>query len=117
MSALTKKHHTKQTAQVSWHGNIYAVPIDVMEQYKVSNEEDHMSIDDVFSDLVKENGEPGVLLRGLRFREGLSQNEFAIKMNMSQANLSAIENSRRSIGKALAKRISETFEIDYRLFL
>lgn len=117
MSALTKKHHTKKVAQVSWHGSIYAVPIDVMEQYKVSNEEDYMSIDDIFSDLTEEYGEPGVLLRGLRFREGLSQNEFAKKMNMSQANLSAIENGRRSVGKVLAKRISEIFDVDYRLFL
>ena len=88
-----------------------------MEQYKVSNEEDYMSIEDVFSDLTEEYGEPGVLLRGLRFREGLSQNEFAKKMNMSQANLSAIENGRRSIGKILAKRISEVFDVDYRMFL
>ncbi len=117
MSALTKKRHTKQIAQISWHGSLYAVPLDVMEQYKISNEENYMSIDDVFSDLTKEYSEPGVLLRGLRFREGLSQNEFAKKMNMSQANLSAIENGRRSIGKILAKRISEIFYVDYRVFL
>lgn len=117
MSALTKKHHTKQMARFSWHGGIYAVPVDVIEQYKVSNQDEYMSVEDVFSDLTEEYGEPGVLLRGLRFREGLSQNEFAKKMSMSQANLSAIENGRRSIGKVLAKRISEVFGVDYRMFL
>ena len=117
MSALTKKHHTEQIARVSWHGNLYAVPLDVIEQYKISDEEDYMSVEDVFSDLTDKYGEPGVLLKGLRFREGLSQNEFAKKINMSQANLSAIENGRRAIGKVLAKRISEAFDVDYKMFL
>jgi hypothetical protein len=32
-------------------------------------------------------------------------------------NLSAMENGRRSIGKELAKRIAEQFDMDYRHFL
>lgn len=117
MSELTKKLHTEQIAQISWHGNIYAVPLDVIEQYKINDDEDYMSIDDVFSDLTEEFGEPGVLVKGLRARENLSQNEFAKKINIGQANLSAIENGRRAIGKALAKRISEAFNVDYKIFL
>ena len=41
----------------------------------------------------------------------------AKKINITQTNLSAIENGRRSIGKELAKRISEVFNIDYRILL
>ena len=117
MSALTKKPHTEQTAQVSWHGNLYAVPLDVIEQYKIYNDEDYMSVEDIFIDLTEEYGEPGVLVKGLRAREGLSQDEFAKKINIGQTNLSAIENGRRSIGKVLAKRISEVFKVDYKIFL
>lgn len=117
MSALTKKHHTDDVAKISWHGGLYAVPIEVMERYKVTSDDKHISIDDLFSDLTQESGEPGVLLKGLRYREGLSQIDFAKKLNVSQANLSAMENGRRAIGKELAKRIADLFEVDYRIFL
>ncbi|KTC71406.1 helix-turn-helix protein [Legionella birminghamensis] len=117
MSALTKKHHTDDVAKISWHGGLYAVPIEVMERYKVTSDDKYISIDDLFSDLTQESGEPGMLLKGLRYREGLSQIDFAKKLNVSQTNLSAMENGRRAIGKELAKRIADLFEVDYRIFL
>ena len=88
-----------------------------MERYKVISDDKHISIDDLFSDLTQESGEPGVLLKGLRYREGLSQIDFAKKLNINQANLSAMENGRRAIGKELAKRIADLFEVNYRIFL
>lgn len=117
MSALTKKHHTVDVARISWHGGIYAVPIEVMERYKVTSDDKHISIDDLFSDLTQESGEPGMLLKGLRYREGLNQIDFANKLNVSQTNLSAMENGRRAIGKELAKRIAALYKLDYRVFL
>lgn len=117
MSALTKKHHTDDVAKISWHGGYYAVPVEVMERYKVTSDDQYTSVDDLFSDLTQKSGELGVLLKGLRYREGLSQIEFAKKLNISQTNLSAMENGKRSIGKELAKRIAEFFKLDYRIFL
>ncbi len=118
MSALTKKHHIDGIAKITWHGGHYAVPIEIMENYKIkSDNKDYTSIDDLFGNLTHKSGEPGVLLKGLRYREGLSQIEFAKQLNISQTNLSAMENGRRSIGKVLAKRIADIFEVDYRLFL
>ncbi|PJD94277.1 MAG: hypothetical protein CK424_00175 [Legionella sp.] len=63
----------------------------------------YVSIGDLFSDLTQKSGEPGILLKGLRYRERLSQIEFAKKLNISQTNLSAMENGKRAIGKELAK--------------
>ena len=117
MSAHTKKHHIDDVAKISWHGRLYAVPIDVMQRYKVTSDDQYTSIDDLFSALTQKSGEPGVLLKGLRYREGLSQIEFAKKLNISQTNLSAMENGKRAIGKELAKRIADTFRLDYRYFL
>ena len=118
MSALTKKHHTDQVAKVSWHGGLYAVPVSIMEHYKVeSDNNDYISTDELFSDLIEGVDEPAVLLKGLRYREGLTQVELAKQLNISQANLSAMEHGRRTIGKELAKRISDIFSLDYRLFL
>ena len=72
-----------------------------------TSDDQYTSIDDLFSDLTQKSGEPGVLLKGLRYREGLSQIEFAKKLNISQNNLYAMENGRRVIGKELAKRIAD----------
>src|SRR3990167_9922191 len=110
MSALTKKHHTDDVAKISWHGGLYVVPIEVMERYKITSEAPYISIDDLFSVFTQKTGEPSVLLKGLRYREGLSQIEFAKKLNISQTNLSAMENGKRAIGKELAKRIAEFFK-------
>jgi DNA-binding XRE family transcriptional regulator len=110
-----KKRHIENTASITWHGSHYLVPIEVMEQYKI--EEETLSIEDVFGELIDENGEPGLLLKGLRNREGLTQVKFAELINVTQANLSAMENGKRSIGKEIAKRIEAKFGIDYRLFL
>ncbi|MCH9716540.1 MAG: helix-turn-helix transcriptional regulator [Gammaproteobacteria bacterium] len=118
MSALTKKHHTDQIARVSWHGCLYAVPVEVMEHYKVeSDDKSYIPIDELFSDLKQNISEPAVLLKGLRYREGLTQVKLAKKLNISQANLSAMENGRRTIGKELAKRIANIFDLDYRILL
>lgn len=118
MSALTKKHHTDPVAKVFWHGGLYAVPVKIMEHYKVEpDNQSYIPVDDLFSDLIDGSGEPGVLLKGLRYREGLTQVELAKQLNISQANLSAMEHGRRIIGKELAKRISDIFSVDYRLFL
>jgi DNA-binding XRE family transcriptional regulator len=117
MSALTKKHHIDDVAKISWHGGCYAVPIDIMARYKVPPDDQYTSIDDLFGDLTQKSGEPGVLLKGLRYREGLSQIEFARKLNISQTNLSAMENGKRTIGKELAKRIADISGLDYRIFL
>jgi len=55
--------------------------------------------------------------KGLRLREGLSQVQFAKKINVNQANLSSMENGNRPIGKVIAKRIQRIFGTDYRYFL
>lgn len=117
MSALTKRHHTDDIARVSWHGRIYAVPVKIIECYNVQSAEQHISVDELFSDLTQQSGEPGTLLKGLRYREGLTQIELAQQLKISQANLSAMENGRRSIGKEFAKRVADLFGLDYRIFL
>ena len=119
MPAPMKKHHTKKAADITWHGSHYVVPIKVLEKYKVDNSvlNNFESIDDVFGDLIDQLGEPAVILKGIRTREGINQVEFAEAIGVTQQNLSAMENGHRSIGKELAKRIADKFGINYRLLL
>jgi len=71
----------------------------------------------LFEKLDKKFTKAGALLKGLRIREDLSQLEFAKKINVSQANLSKMENGKRPIGKIIAKRIEKAFGTNYRYFL
>ncbi len=120
MPAPMKKRLTNQEAKISWNGTCYRVPIKILEKYKVADgslDNDFESISHVFGDLINEFGEPGVILKGLRTKEGKTQVQFAKMIDITQENLSAMENGRRAIGKILAKRIGEKFKVNYKLFL
>ncbi|GJM06435.1 MAG: hypothetical protein DHS20C10_01690 [marine bacterium B5-7] len=120
MSAPMKKHHINASAKIMWQGGHYSVPTHVLEKYLISPERkssDYVDAEAVFSDLIEKYGEAGITLRGLRTREGLSQVKFAEIVGITQQNLSAMENGRRGVGKALAKRIAAKFDLDYRWLL
>lgn len=57
------------------------------------------------------------ILRGARHKEGMSQIELALKLNITQSDLSKMENGKRPVGKVMAKRLGEILKIDYRIFL
>ena len=118
MPAHMKKPHTKKAAKIVWNGMRYIIPFKVIEKYKVIDQDDVVkTLNDAFGDLIEKYGEPAVLLKGLRHKEDLSQIEFSKIIGVTQANLSAMENERRPIGKEIAKRIMKHFGVDYRLFL
>ncbi len=119
MPAPIKKLLTSKMADIVWEGSHYDVPINVLKQYKTTENvtNDFESIESVFEDLIEQYGEPAVILKGLRTRECLSQIEFSEAISVTQQNLSAMEHGRRSIGKKLAKRIAHRFNINYRLLL
>ncbi|MCE2982519.1 MAG: helix-turn-helix transcriptional regulator [Parachlamydia sp.] len=62
---------------------------------------------------------PGIALnlRGLRNREGLTQEQLGQAIGVEQSNISKMERGKRQIGIKIAKRIEEVFNIDYHLFL
>ena len=63
------------------------------------------------------NFSPAVALRGARKREGLTQKALAERLGVRQAHLSQMENNKRPIGKAMAKRLAAELDVDYRVFL
>lgn len=128
MSAHMKKHHINvrgNVLHVVYNENVYDIPKSIAEKYKVSttNETDRepsagaMSADVLFAELDRKYTKPGVLLRGLRVRENLSQVEFSKIIDVTQSDLSKMEMGKRPIGKTIAKRIAEKFDINYRSLL
>lgn len=61
--------------------------------------------------------ERGLVLRGARYREGLSQKELARRTGISQDNISKMENGKRSIGEKTAKTLAAALNVDYKMFL
>ncbi len=132
MSEHMKKPPIKAQANagtliVSYHRKTYAIPKEIANQYIVEREKKQTSstikkkkiknLDSVFAKLESQYTKAGVLLKGLRLRENLSQVEFGKKIKVTQANLSNMENGKRPIGKIIAKRIGKIFNTNYRYFL
>jgi DNA-binding XRE family transcriptional regulator len=64
-----------------------------------------------------DGGESAHMVRVSREMAGMTQTELAKVLKMPQANLSQIETGKRSVGKALAKKLAKVFRVDYRVFL
>lgn len=79
--------------------------------------EDFIPADEVLSDLYSKTGKAGTVLRGLRVREGLTQEEFAQKIGCPQSWVSGWETGKRALGKKMAQKIAKVFKTDYRIFL
>ena len=71
---------------------------------------------EVFADLDAKYGKAGAVLRGLRSRDGMTQQQLAKELRVTQGDISAMENGRRPIGKSMAARLAKVFKSDYRVF-
>jgi DNA-binding XRE family transcriptional regulator len=59
----------------------------------------------------------GVYLRGIRYREDLTQDQLAAQTGIHRRHLSEMENGKRPIGKENAKKLAKALNADYRAFL
>lgn len=59
----------------------------------------------------------GLVLRGMRHREDLSQKKLAEKSGVTQNEISNIENGKRTVGKKIAEKLAKVLNFDYRLLL
>ena len=60
---------------------------------------------------------PGKLVRAYRERAGMTLVKLARTIGTKYPNLSAIENDRRVIGLAMARKLGKVLHVDYRKFL
>lgn len=70
------------------------------------------SVEEVFPEAT-----PGMMLRGLRGKEELTQAEFAKRLGVSQHHVSEMESNKRTIGIDMARRIATEFKVPYKMFL
>ena len=80
---------------------------------EVNTEGDELfPLEEVFPDST-----PGTLLKGARYKEGMSQENLPHAAGIARRHISEMENNRRSIGKERARRLAEVLKVDYRVFL
>ena len=74
--------------------------------------EELYSIEEVFPD-----AHPGNVVHGFRVRDGITQAELANRMGIKQHRISEIETGKRPVTIEMAKRLAQSFDTDYRVFL
>ena len=59
----------------------------------------------------------GVYLKGIRYRQELTQVQLAEITGIPRRHISEMENGKRAIGKATAHKLADVLHADYRIFL
>ncbi len=78
----------------------------------VSESGDTLPLDAVFPDL-----HPGSAIKGLRYRENLTQAQLSRKLGVKRNHISEMENGKRPIGKEMARRLADALNTGYKVFL
>lgn len=122
MSAHAKKRHTEII--ICKNGKTESYRITKKDEGKVLNFlrkfkkiEEEIPWRKVAQNELSLHSEPGTVLKGYRLKEGLSQQTLAKKLKIEQSHISQMEHGKRTIGKAMAKKMATFFKVDYRVFL
>lgn len=76
-----------------------------------------LSAEVVFPELDDPIMGPANYLKGLRFREGLTQKELASHVGCLQHHISEMEKGKRPISKVVAKKLAKALKTDWRRFI
>lgn len=68
-------------------------------------------------DRIERYKKAGLVLRGARYRENMSQVKLAKLSGVHQNEISKIENGKRNVGEKVAKKLAKPLKINYRLLL
>lgn len=76
-----------------------------------------MSADEAMKIICGDRPEWAVALRGLRYREGFTQDALGKILDIDPSDISKMERGIQSIDKPTAKRLAKIFKINYKVFL
>lgn len=113
----TKKRRTKKQTFAGFYGDqtginrlrTYAKQIGLVDASET------YSIEEVFPEVAINKS--GVVLRGVRHKEEITQRKLAVITGIPQRHISEMEHGKRPIGKDTAKKLAKVFKTDYRMFL
>ncbi len=118
MLEATKNLHTKNIREARFMGPAKKIEklAQVAKSLGLTDISDSVPWRDAFPEFNEESA-PGVALRGARRKESLTQIELAKHTGIPQTHISEMENGKRTIGKARAKKLGKALNINYRVFL
>lgn len=90
--------------------------VEALRELGFTSDVESIPASEVFKEFSGENKAPA-LLRGARYKEGMTQVQLAAASGIPQRHISAMENGKEPIGKERAKRIAKVLNVDYRVFL
>lgn len=115
MLERTKKHHTESI-------RFYGTPQTISQLRKyartagaVEVAADSIPAEDVSPELL--TNPHGTYLKGIRYREGLTQVQLSEMTGIQRRHISEMESGKRTIGKSVAHKLADALKADYRLFL
>jgi ribosome-binding protein aMBF1 (putative translation factor) len=121
MLVHTKKRHTdEETVSLCFQvrpENVEKIRAFVAKLEPATAQTSSVSADEYFVSNFPHETRSSVHLKGLRYREGLTQVQLAAKTGIRQNHLSEMESGKRPIGKENAKKLAAVLDTDYRLFL
>ena len=123
MSGTAKMRLIEITIRDGAKRKLFLVPsekanaIETLIKEEPSSDNELIDAGEVFPDLRDPEKRPFVVFRGIRAKTGLTQEEVAERLGITQAEVSKIECGKRPIGKAVDKKIEQAFKIDYRRLL
>jgi ribosome-binding protein aMBF1 (putative translation factor) len=130
MSAHMKRHHTKKeempfTVIIEHCGQKqkHLLPSKYLEKLETfiekysEDESSSIAWEELAHERIAKYKKAGLVLRGARYREGLSQKELAKRSGISQENISKMENGSRPIGEKVAKALAKALHIEESLLL
>ena len=124
MLALMKTRHTDTQGEIMIH--VPFVDMDKVSEairgvlelaghkvrYVNEEGEELHSFEEVFPD-----AHPGKVVRGLRVKEDITQEELAQRLGIAQTRVSEIESGKRLISRNMAKKLGEAFKVSPRMFV
>lgn len=136
MSAHMKAHHTKEPGYIdvrvgmpNGKERLYHIPsssskkldsflkeLDISER-EIDSWEEATPWEALAKDRLERYKKAGIVLRGARYRESMSQVELAKKSGVHQNEISKIENGKRGVGEKVAKKLAIALNINYLLLL
>ena len=124
MSGAVKMRHTEITIKQGNETTKFKLPLEAgrgllsfLRGLQNNSDEGVVPAEEVFPNIQDPAKRIGIIFRGLRFKNNLTQAEVAKRLGLDQSDVSKIEKGKRPIGKVLAKKIAKEFGIDYRRLL
>jgi len=84
---------------------------------KTKSKEKSIPWREAFKEEIEKYSEEGLMLRGSRYKNSLTQKQVAEALGISQHHISEMENGKRTISKQMAQKFAELFHVNYRKFL